>query len=268
MSDDLAMAAAKRLADLVARYTPGLLVDIHLVGSAADGDFHPGRSDLDFVAVLSRPATDEELELLALVHRSYAADPTMPPLDGIWLTEPHLAAGPDATPDSPTSHDNRFEPVARGNRNPVTWATLRRARSVVGPLEVETLWWDPARLRAWTRANVEDYWARWIAEAERPASALGLATLRSGMVMWGVLGLSRLFYTLRTGAIASKTAAGEYALGVVEPRWHGIVAEALTIRRTGRGRMFNRLRRRKEALGFMRMLIDEIRREYPAAPTS
>jgi hypothetical protein len=266
VSDDLAMAAAKRLADLVARYAPGLLIDIHLVGSASNGDFQPGRSDLDFVAVLTRPATEDELELLALVHRSYAADPTMPMLDGIWITEADLAAGPDATPDGPTSHDNRFEPVARGNRNPVTWAELHHARSVVGPVDAAALWCDPERLRAWTRQNVEDYWGRWLAAAQRPTSALGLATLRSGMLMWGVLGLSRLFYTLRMGEIASKTAAGEYVREWAEPRWRPIIEEALSIRRTGRGRMLNRVRRRREALAFMRMLLEQIRREYPPEP--
>ena len=256
MSDDLAMVGATRLAALVERYAPGLLVGLHLVGSVVDGDFQPGRSDLDFVAVLAHPADGDELEALGLVHRSYAADGTLPMLDGIWVTGADLIAGPDTVADGATSHDNRFAFVGRGNRNPVTWAMLRRARSVVGTLDLAALWWEPERLGTWVRQNVEEYWAGWIARAQRP---LGFAMLRGSVVAWGVLGISRMLYTLRTGEVTSKRGAGEWTLGVVEPRWHAIVEEALHIRRTGRGRM-GLFRRRTEALAFMAMLLAMIRR--------
>jgi len=258
VSDELAIFAAQRLAGLVERYVPGLLVGLHLVGSVVDGDFQPGRSDLDFVAVLAHPADGDELEALGLVHRSYAADGTLPMLDGIWITQPDLAVGPDAVPDGPTTHDNRFAFVGRGNRNPVTWAMLRRARSVVGSLDIASLWWDPARLRAWVRQNVEEYWASWVERAQRPWTGLGL--LKGGTVAWGVLGISRMLYTLRTGKVTSKSGAGEWMLDVVEPQWRGIVEEALQIRQTGRGRIAP-LRRRREALAFMAMVLRMIRTE-------
>ncbi|RYD88580.1 MAG: DUF4111 domain-containing protein, partial [Sphingomonadales bacterium] len=116
--------------------------------------------------------------------------------------------------------------------------------------------WDPARLRAWVRQNVEDYWADWVARAQRPWGGLGL--LRGGTVAWGVLGIGRMLYTLRTGEVTSKSGAGQWMPGVVEPQWREIVEEALRIRRTGRGGMGS-LRRRRDALGFMTMVLELIR---------
>jgi len=264
VDDELAILAATRLATLVERFAPGLLIGLHLVGSVADGDFQTGRSDLDFVAVLAHPAYGDELEALSLVHRSYAADGTLPLLDGIWITEADLSAGPDAVREGPTTHDNRFAFIGHGNRNPVTWTTLRRARSIVGALDATSLWADAGRLKAWTRQNVEDYWARWLAAAQKPLSPLGLRALRGSLAAWGVLGLSRMLYTLRTGEVTSKTVAGEWVLGMVGPHWQGIVAEARRIRRTGRGRM-SPIRRRRDSLAFMAMLLEMIRSETQPA---
>ena len=42
-----------------------------------------------------------------------------------------------------------------------------------------------------------------------------------------MLGAPRLHYTLATGTIASKEAAGHYALTVFEPRWHPLIEDAL-----------------------------------------
>ncbi|WP_299643034.1 aminoglycoside adenylyltransferase domain-containing protein [Devosia sp.] len=253
--------ATGRLVALAQRYVPDQVTGLHLIGSAIDGDFQPGRSDLDFVAVLSRPANVADLAALAILHRTYATDPTMPALDGIWITVEELAAGPDGLPDGPTSSDNRFFELARGNRNPVTWAMLPRARTVIGQLDRAALRPDPVRLKNWVRENARSYWTRWHTRASQLWSPHGLASLGPSAAMWGVLGISRLHYTMVTGDIASKTAAGEHALGWIEPRWHPIVNESLRIRRSGgTGLYASPFKRRQDALDFVAMMIGEIRR--------
>jgi hypothetical protein len=253
--------ATGRLLGLLQRYVPGLVSGLHLVGSIALGDFHPGRSDLDFVAVLDHPATDDEIEALVILHRTYASDPTLPLLGGIWVTAAELAAGPDACGDGLTSHDSQFFEMARGDRNPVTWTILREsAVSIFGELDRAALWHDPARLASWTLENVELYWAPWHARASNLLSARGLAMLGGSAPMWGVLGTSRLHCTLATGRIASKTAAGEYALTAFEEPWHTIINECLRIRRGERGSLYrNPFERRRDALDFIAMVIGAIR---------
>lgn len=253
--------AVRIFTGLLQRHVPGLVSGLHMVGSAVLGDFRPGRSDLDFVASLSRPASDADVEALVIVHRLYASDPTLAPLDGIWVTEADLTAGPDATPDGLTTRGNEVLAVARGNRNPVTWLMLSdHSLSVLGALDRSRIWHDPARLASWTRENAETYWARWLARSSSLLSRRGLALLGDAAIESGVLGVSRLHRTLAKGGIVSKLAAGEHALGAFGPRWHRIVKEALRIRRRERGRLFrNPFLRRREALAFIETVIAAIR---------
>lgn len=260
--------AAGELVRLLQRHVPGLVASLHIIGSAADGDFRPGRSDLDFVAVLARPATVGDLEALTIVHRLYASDLTFPLLDGIWVTHVELAAGPDAAADGPTTHAGNFVEQGRGNRNPITWLALRQQPLTVfgEPPDRTALWHDPERLAAWTCENVESYWTGWLARARNPFSWPGLRMLGPAAPMWGVLGISRLHYTLATGRIASKTAAGEHALAVFDPRWHRIIGECLRIRRGASGAFYrNPLKRRREALEFVEMVVATIREGYCAS---
>ena len=249
--------ATGHLVSLLRRNTGDLIQSFHLIGSIADGDFRPGRSDLDFVAVLSRELTDDDAEALVVVHRGYRTDPTLPSLDGVWLTADELRAGPDAVADGPTSQQGDFVVLARGNRNPVTWHMLPDAVTLIGELDRGGLWQDRERLVGWVRDNAQTYWRRWLANASGLSPA-GLAMLGRAAPMWGVLGISRLHYTQATGKIASKSAAGEWALTAFEPHWRPIIEEALAYRRGERSPYANPLARRRDALAFVQMAIDEI----------
>ena len=76
--------------------------------------------------------------------------------------------------------------------------------------------------------------------------------------MWGVLGISRLAYTKVTGEIASKSAAGEWALTAFDPRWRPIIEEALAYRRGQPSNYGNPFARRRDALAFVAMAIAEV----------
>ena len=253
--------AGNEFVGLLTRHLPGFLQSFSLIGSAVDGDFRAGRSDLDFVAGAARPITAEDLEALVIVHRLYAADPTFPLVDGIWITEADLRAGPDACAPGPATRDGVLLENAVGNRNPITWFVLRsQSRSIAGELDRDALWHDPARVRSWTCENAEAYWAAWLARARQVLSVPGLRMLGSSAVMWGVLGITRLHFTLSTGEVASKSAAGEHARSVFEPRWHRIIEESLRIRRgEGRSLYKNPFARRRDALDFVAMAIAAIR---------
>jgi hypothetical protein len=246
--------ATGHFVSLLQRNTADLVTSLHLIGSIADGDFRPGRSDLDFVAVLSRPLTDEDAEALVLVHRSYRTDPTLPRLDGVWLTETELGAGPDAIGDGPTSQQGDFLIAARGNRNPVTWHALPEAVPLIGELDREALWHDRTRLVSWVRDNAGTYWRRWLSRA----AGISPAMLGRAAPMWGVLGISRLAYTSATGEIASKSAAGEWALTAFDTRWRPIIEEALAHRRGQPSTYGNPFARRRDALAFVAMAIGEV----------
>lgn len=262
MADDAAQSivdlAAATLTQLIARYCPDLVIGFHLIGSVAHGDFRPGRSDLDFVAILARPLTDADSEALTILHRTYHSDPTFPLLDGIWLTEAELAAGPDAVGEGPSSRDGVFLERAMGNRNPVTWFELRRSVPLIGTLDTEALWHDTERLKSWVKENAASYWRRWLADASKPWTMRGLGMFGRAMPMWGVLGISRQHYTVTTGEVVSKSTAGGWALETFDPRYRPIIEEALAFRRGAPSPYGNPFARRRDALAFMEMAIEAV----------
>ena len=227
-----------RLVDAAA---PGLVEGLYLVGSVALGDYRPGASDVDFIAVLSRPAP---LPVLAAVHRRL---PRRPYLDGAYVTSDDLRRDPALAAAGFGVHEGRAH-RRDGGCDPVAWHTLAGDGVVVrGPAVADLgVWTDAAVLRSWTLDNLDTYWAPWLRRAARPLSPLGWIDWG---VCWSVLGISRLHYTLATGRITSKTGAGEHALSVFGER--RVIEEALRIRAGKRSTYRNPARRRREALDFL-----------------
>lgn len=97
--------------------------------------------------------------------------------------------------------------------------------------------------------------------ATRGTAALATGPGLSGQLgaCLGVLGVSRLHYTLASGRITSKLGAGEYALTRFDDDWHRIVEECLRIRCGTSGRSLYRspFERRAQALEFIDMTIHD-----------
>lgn len=91
------------------------------------------------------------------------------------------------------------------------------------------------RLAAWTLGNLNGYWTPYITEGlEFGRSSEDGAAVPALPVAWAALGAARLHYTLATGDIASKSAAGRYAIGLF-PGYTDVVTAALAWRATGEG---------------------------------
>ena len=121
---------------------------------------------------------------------------------------------------------------------PATWAEFARyAITVRGPQARELGVCVPRdRLNGWTLGNLNGYWKRTAEDA--------IATLRphdsgeviaASVVAWITLGPARLHYTLATGDIASKSAAGRYAIDTF-PAYRDVVSAALDWRSSGDGK--------------------------------
>jgi hypothetical protein len=210
----------------------------YVVGSVCLGAFREGRSDIDFVAILNGALEPGELRRLRAIHfgrwvAALVGDAGLRrrwPLvcNGSYLERGALSRSPLEVSALAGHVAGRFATGAGVDVNPVTWHTLaRHGIAVRGPepgrLQVHT---DSAELRAWTRANLDGYWREWVRRARRPGPGSTRALPRR-FAAWGVLGVSRLHYTLTAGEIAGKEAAGEYALAMFAPEWRAIVEEAL-----------------------------------------
>ncbi|MEU5696770.1 nucleotidyltransferase domain-containing protein [Actinosynnema sp. NPDC020468] len=204
----------EQFVSLADRLLPRAVTGFYLVGSAALGAWRPGRSDIDFVAVLTHDPGSTRLRLLhglgnlgavgsALRTRDRAIPGTM---NGVYLHQDDLRT-PVTRLRPIASHSGRT--FRRGEAfavNPVDWKTFAEHGIAVRGPEPDTLGLNPEpdTLVAWNRENLERYWRPWGERAAR-------GTLRHNPV-WGILGPLRLHRTITTGEVVSKEDAGRHGL--------------------------------------------------------
>lgn len=242
MIDPLDVAA--RYLALADQHAPGLVEGLYLQGSIALGDYHPGVSDIDFVAVTASPVAAVAVrEIHAALHSAFPK----PDFDGLYVTWDDLRADPGSLPPGTAVHEWRVKDSSDFERNLVTWHVLAQGGVPVrGPAtpEIHTDW---AALADATRRNLLTYWTPWAAQLTW--SPLGLSEWAAA---WTVLGIARLRHTLDAGRVTSKTEAAGFAVANYGPRWHRVIEEALRIRVGGAARYRSPLRRRADVLGFAR----------------
>ncbi|MEN2417160.1 aminoglycoside adenylyltransferase domain-containing protein [Streptomyces rimosus] len=250
------------------RLCPGLVEGLYLTGSVALGDFRPGRSDIDYVAVSGRRPSEADVAALERAHAATRARHRRPYFDGVHVTWSDLAGSSADCAGAAGTHMGRFRTGGGFEVNPVTWAVLaKHAVPVRGPVPGEfDVAVDGAALRDWTRGNLDGYWRGWRIAHGKALSARGVWALGGWAVAWGVLGVTRLHYTLATGDITSKGGAGHYALRTFGADRHPVIHEALRLHGSVADsaaphgttvRLRNPFARRRAALDYMAMVIDD-----------
>jgi hypothetical protein len=235
------------------RELSGLVEGFYLVGSVALGGFNPRISDIDFVAVLNRPALAGDWQALYRIHRAIARNYPAWKLDGIYLQPSDLGCRAGEPQAFPAFQDGRMEPSRTFELNPVTWWILKERGIALRGVRADELPFsvDWAGLLQWMHGNLNSYWKPWTVQPTR------LLTLLSDYgLQWAVLGVLRQFYSSREGEIVTKTQAGEYALTCLEERWHPVIREALALREGHRPlKRRLRLQRALDARGLLREVI-------------
>jgi hypothetical protein len=194
------------------RLAPGLIEGLYLVGSIAFGDWTP-HSDIDIIAFTADPATDADVEVLRAAHERTRDDLEIP-IDG-----PRLAWGDVSVPPlavhRPWSLDGEFRTDGECFEiNPVTWFTLaHHGLAVRGePASRLSIPTDRAEMTAWIRGNVDMYWRGVRLQVEAALEAdLARDEFSAAMTEWCALGPARMWFTVDTGDVTSKSAAGRWA---------------------------------------------------------
>ena len=172
------------------------LVAVWAHGSLALGDFQPGRSDLDLVAVVSERLSDRHQADLQRVHGTLIAD--VPLAAGLHCA--YMARGELADPGQahPTwAHREMFDRIV----SPVTRRELTQGGlNLHGPAPARLV---PAvsdqELASYIRGDLRDYWY--------PHTELHELWLRDIWVDLGLLTLARASVTLCEGRLISKREA-------------------------------------------------------------
>lgn len=231
--------AAHRYLRIADRLLPSRIVGFYIVGSVALGAYRPGRSDIDFVAVLDEPLDDRGIRRLrALQVASGGAtgalgltrgQPLTGTMNGSFVTGTELRKPvSDIVPvASHTGHELHVGTAF--DVNPVVWKVFaERGIAVRGPEPAELdLQPQPELLRQWNLDNLDSYW-RGLGERLQSRPATRLMRLRPRWwTAWGVLGPPRLHCTIGTGAVIGKEEAGEYAREIFGAEWRPLIDEAL-----------------------------------------
>lgn len=271
MSDHLPPAVAARVhsyLEEVDAALPGAVEGLYVVGSVALGAFRPGRSDIDFLAVLGRSLHDGELAVLrSIAHRRHRRAVVEAALRRRWPLVANGCFVPWAALEGPAieapvvaAHVAGEFSIGEGfDVNPVTWRILAtRGIAVRGPaattLPVVS---DDDELREWNRENLGGYWRGWAASMRRANLARTRARLMHVAATWGSLGAPRLHATIATGAILTKEQAGEYAKDAFDAAWHPLLDRALAYWRGSRRALaIAPARQLRETADFVDMVID------------
>ena len=165
-------------------------------GSLAYGDFVPGRSDLDLVALVGAPVTDAQRQDLTRAHEALIA--REPLATGLHCS--YLVSGEQDDPGREHltwAHQELFErpvsPVSRRELHQGGLCLLGPAPAAVLPAVSD------AELAAYVRADLRDYW---LPKTARPE--LWRADI---WVDLGMLTLARAQMTLRDGRLITKREA-------------------------------------------------------------
>jgi hypothetical protein len=231
-SDD-ARGLLNRFAHDVGRVLPLIALWAH--GSLALGDFVPGRSDLDLVALIRAPVTTAQRRSLQRVHESLISDEPL----GAGLHCAYVVSGEQADPGHPHltwAHGELFDRLV----SPVTRRELcQGGLCLLGPDPVTVV---PAvtdtELAGYIRGDLHDYWY--------PRTSRADLWLQDIWVDLGMLTLARAAVTLREGRLITKKQALDVlasmgapadVLGDIRGRRYGTAPQITTEWRTRRGNL-------------------------------
>ena len=172
------------------------VLGLYAGGSLASGDFQPGRSDLDLVAVVADDLDEPTRERLVALHRGLRhADPTARGLHCVYVPrrDVHDVAAEHLTWAHGELYRRALSGIARAE-------LLQGGITVLGPCPAQFLPpVDDAALRAAARAELTGYWA---GAVRKP-----LLWLRDGYVDLGLITLARAEATLTEGRLITKREA-------------------------------------------------------------
>lgn len=233
-----ARSILRRYQALLDEQLPGRIGGLYLVGAVALGEFDLRDDQLDFIAASDAPLTETDRSTCNAIHQMVQSEFATPSLDGLYVTWEQLGAAPPRDPQTITAwNDGRLAPADVAGYpvskvNPVTWTTLaQHGITLRGPDARELpIHQDRAELTAWNLRNLDTYWHR-TARMARQIPREAAAAFDPRKFVWAILGPPRLHYTISTGRITTKDAAGEYALANFPSQWHGLIRAAIATHR-------------------------------------
>jgi predicted nucleotidyltransferase len=200
-------------------------IGLYIHGSLAVGDFNPKRSDVDFLVVTKGNLPGELLPELASMHARLSASglPWADKLEGSYIPQASLRSHDPAHVDHPALRvDGSFAVDGHGYEWVIQRHVLRQHGVVLAgpPLQdlIDPI--QPDELRQAARATLEEWWAPMLEDPSRLRSREYQA--------YAALTMCRILYTLRYGAVVTKSQAPRWAQAELGEPWTGLIEQALS----------------------------------------
>lgn len=240
---------------------PNYLESYYIYGSVVLGAFNYGKSDIDFLAVVKRKVTEADINILHKIHGDMQKKFHKTILDGMYLLKDDIGSLNKCEIPCLRFNDGEFKGFRTFDRNSVDAFEIKQYGISVKGQEIDSLNYTVNFdiLISNMRDNLNTYWLKWANAYRRFPSIEYINLLVSPKVIeWGVLGVSRLYYTFMEKDITSKVGAGEYALQTVPQKWHKIINESMRLRKNNKKSYYNSIfERRNDALGYIDFIIQE-----------
>ena len=204
---------------------------LYLTGSITQQDFHPSKSDIDFVVLCNIFHGEKMQQHLVKVHKEIAKKFPRSTLNGWYITRSSLAFDPVVNVPAFLYEKGKLTRQSPGI-SPVTLHELTtNGICVFGiPVNELSIRLSHVDVNDFLFRNINSYWTNWIEPHNKYPTRKLLLLLFPRFTEWVILGISRQYYTLMTGCIASKTKAGHFALLHIPKVYHEIIREAICIR--------------------------------------
>ena len=251
----------KEYFELLDAKLPDLLEAYYIYGSISLGAFDYGFSDIDFIAVVNRKINDVDIAVLKEIHKNIKRKFPKTDLMGYYVTKDDFRLQHINEKSCPFFVDGIFKGLEKFEKNSIDAYQLKKYGIAIKGPETSSfdysVDWDILIYNM--RENINTYWLNWRNSLEKFPSTRYLGSfVNLKMIEWGVLGVSRLYYTFKESEMTSKVGAGEYALKTVPKRWHKIINESMRLRRNNKKSYYKSIfERRKDTLDYIQFIIQE-----------
>jgi predicted nucleotidyltransferase len=246
-----------QLTNVVRQVLKSNVIGVYLTGSAVLGDWHYGKSDIDFTVVIHDLISKANIAMLKKQIKLLESKYPKVKLEIQYVPVSILGKRREEAEPILAYHDKKYN-LSYFNFNPVTWYSLKKYGAVIWgkPVDELNIKVTEDELCSYVYENVNTYWAAWTSSAANIFSTKGVLSFTDWAVEWCVCGLSRMYYTLHEKDIISKGGAVEYMLNRSPSEYQKILKEAKAIR-SGNGQKLysSRAARRRNMVKYMSYVI-------------
>ena len=180
-------------------------VGLYLHGSLANGDFAPGRSDIDFLVVTERELTPDEIQRVKAMHRqlTHSGLPWADVLEGGYISRSEMRRYNATTAFHPSLRvDGSFDVDGYGSDWIIQRYLIRKSGIVIAGPDPKTLIDEvtPDHLREAQLGILREWWLPQLTDSHRIE--------HDDYQAYAVLTMCRALYTVTHGDVADKAGGG------------------------------------------------------------